>query len=97
MVSTGTSSATDFEKLKQILALSPLLNFICIDVANGYSEHFVTFIQKARKACLDKVICTGNVVTGKMVEDLILSGAGIVTVDISPGSVCTTRIKTGGG
>lgn len=45
MVSTRTSEA-DFIKLKQILALSPELKFICIDVANGYSEHFVTFLQK---------------------------------------------------
>lgn len=96
MVSTGTSAA-DFEKMKQILALSPQLNFICIDVANGYSEHFVTFVQKAREACPDKVICAGNVVTGEMVEELILSGADIVKVGIGPGSVCTTRVKTGVG
>lgn len=71
MVSTGTSSA-DFDKMKQILALSPSLKFICIDVANGYSEHFVSFLQRAREACPDKVICAGNVVTGEMVEELIL-------------------------
>ncbi|MBT9432384.1 GMP reductase [Candidatus Sodalis endolongispinus] len=96
MVSTGTSAA-DFEKMKQVLALSPQLNFICIDVANGYSEHFVNFVQKAREACPDKVICAGNVVTGEMVEELILSGADIVKVGIGPGSVCTTRVKTGVG
>ncbi|MBG0752485.1 MULTISPECIES: GMP reductase [Pectobacterium] len=96
MVSTGTSDA-DFVKLKQILALSSELKFICIDVANGYSEHFVTFLQKAREACPDKVICAGNVVTGEMVEELILSGADIVKVGIGPGSVCTTRVKTGVG
>ncbi|EKS7812534.1 GMP reductase [Edwardsiella piscicida] len=96
MVSTGTSEA-DFIKLRQILALSPSLKFICIDVANGYSEHFVDFLRKARDACPDKVICAGNVVTGEMVEELILSGADIVKVGIGPGSVCTTRVKTGVG
>ncbi|MBA5205599.1 GMP reductase [Pectobacterium aroidearum] len=96
MVSTGTSDA-DFVKLQQIIALSSELKFICIDVANGYSEHFVTFLQKAREACPDKVICAGNVVTGEMVEELILSGADIVKVGIGPGSVCTTRVKTGVG
>ena len=49
MVSTGTSDA-DFEKTKQILDLNPALNFVCIDVANGYSEHFVQFVAKAREA-----------------------------------------------
>jgi GMP reductase len=32
-----------------------------------------------------------------MVEQLLLSGADIVKVGIGPGSVCTTRIKTGVG
>ncbi|EOY5052522.1 GMP reductase [Serratia marcescens] len=96
MVSTGTSEA-DFAKMQQILALSSALKFICIDVANGYSEHFVAFLQKAREACPNHVICAGNVVTGEMVEELILSGADIVKVGIGPGSVCTTRVKTGVG
>ena len=96
MVSTGTSEA-DFTKLSAILALSPQLNFICIDVANGYSEHFVAFLQRARESFPGKTICAGNVVTGEMVEELILSGADIVKVGIGPGSVCTTRVKTGVG
>jgi len=32
-----------------------------------------------------------------MVEELILSGADIVKCGIGPGSVCTTRLKTGVG
>ena len=32
-----------------------------------------------------------------MVEELLLSGADIVKVGIGPGSVCTTRVKTGVG
>jgi GMP reductase len=39
----------------------------------------------------------GNVVTGEMTEELILSGADIVKVGIGPGSVCTTRSLTGVG
>jgi len=32
-----------------------------------------------------------------MVEELLLAGADIIKVGIGPGSVCTTRIKTGVG
>ena len=39
----------------------------------------------------------GNVVTGEMVEELLLAGADIIKVGIGPGSVCTTRKKTGVG
>lgn len=45
MVSTGTSDV-DFEKTQQILSQNPQLSFVCIDVANGYSEHFVQFVAK---------------------------------------------------
>ena len=86
MVSTGTSN-DDFLKLQRILALSPALRFICVDVANGYSEHFTDFVKKVRDAFPQHVICAGNVVTGEMVEELVLSGADIVKVGIGPGSV----------
>ena len=96
MVSTGTSD-TDFEKLSEILENHPMLDFICIDVANGYSESFVEYVHKVRVAFPDKTIAAGNVVTGEMVEELLLSGADIVKVGIGPGSVCTTRVKAGVG
>lgn len=95
-VSTGTSN-TDYEKLSHIIAENPQLRFICIDVANGYSEHFVAFVKQVRRKFTDKVIIAGNVVTGEMVEELLLAGADIIKVGIGPGSVCTTRVKTGVG
>jgi len=95
-VSSGTGK-NDFKKIGEIFDQSPRLKFICIDVANGYSEHFVSFVKKAREKYPDKVIIAGNVVTGEMVEELLLAGADIVKVGIGPGSVCTTRVKTGVG
>jgi GMP reductase len=95
-VSTGTSQ-NEYENTCQIFKLFPQLNFICIDVANGYSEHFVAFVKKLRKHFTDKVILAGNVVTGEMVEELLLAGADVIKVGIGPGSVCTTRVKTGVG
>jgi GMP reductase len=95
-LSTGTGR-NDAKKVADIITANPKLNFICIDVANGYSEGFVNFVKLMRKNYPDKVIIAGNVVTGEMVEELLLSGADIVKVGIGPGSVCTTRIKTGVG
>jgi len=95
-VSTGTGK-NDFKKVIEIISVNPQLKFICIDVANGYSEHFVNFLKQTRKQFPDKVIIAGNVVTGEMVEELLLAGADIIKVGIGPGSVCTTRIKTGVG
>lgn len=47
-VSSGSGSE-DYAKLKQILEAVPNLKYICLDVANGYSEHFVSFVRQARK------------------------------------------------
>ena len=95
-VSTGITEA-DLAKLTEIIERIPQLQFICIDVANGYSEHFVDFVKKARQAYPQHIIIAGNVVTGEMVEELLLAGADIIKVGIGPGSVCTTRVKTGVG
>ena len=95
-LSTGTSK-DDAKKLQQIIQACPAIRFICIDVANGYSEQFVDFVKKTRENYPDKIIIAGNVVTGEMVEELLLAGADIIKVGIGPGSVCTTRIKTGVG
>jgi len=95
-VSTGTSE-TEFSKLEVILKAQPQIKFICVDVANGYSEHFGDFVERARQTFPDQVIIAGNVVTADMTQELILRGADIVKVGIGPGSVCTTRIQTGVG
>ncbi|HRQ61553.1 MAG TPA: GMP reductase, partial [Alphaproteobacteria bacterium] len=74
------------------------LDKVCIDVANGYSQNFVDFIKRVRDQIGKKItIMAGNVVTGEMVEELILSGVDVVKVGIGPGSVCTTRRMTGVG
>jgi GMP reductase len=70
---------------------------ICIDVANGYTEKFVDAVKRARDRFPNNLIMVGNVCTAEMTEQLILSGADIVKIGIGPGSVCTTRIKTGIG
>lgn len=115
-VSTGTGEA-DFEKISAVLAAVPELQYICVDVANGYSEHFVHFVKDVREKFPSHTIMVspppvgvgtrptvltptprffspvfvvwqaGNVVTGEMVEELILAGADIIKVGIGPGKV----------
>lgn len=74
-----------------------MIKFVCVDVANGYTKLFVDVIKLLRFRYPEITIIAGNVVTAEMTEELILSGADIVKVGIGPGSVCTTRIKTGVG
>ena len=95
-LSCGTSKDS-YNRLNSILKKYPKFNFICIDVANGYSENFSNFVSEVRKKYPKKTIIAGNVVTADMTQELVLSGADIVKVGIGPGSVCTTRIQTGVG
>jgi GMP reductase len=95
-VSTGISNE-DFEKLKIVLTGIDSIKYICIDVANGYSEYFGDFVSRVRTQWPNHTIIAGNVVTADMTQELILRGADIVKVGIGPGSVCTTRVQTGVG
>jgi len=99
--STGTSKK-DIEKLervfKTIKANGGDYPNVCLDVANGYTEQFVKRAAYLRKLFPEIILMAGNVVTGEMVEELIIHGkVDIVKVGIGSGSVCTTRLKTGVG
>ena len=95
-VSTGITES-DQQRIDETLKLSRSIKYVCIDVANGYSEKFIEFVARFRERYPDITIIAGNVVTPDVTEELILSGADIIKVGIGPGSVCTTRIKTGVG
>ena len=71
--------------------------WICIDIANGYTERFFNYVEKVREMHLDAIIVAGNVCTPEATEQIVLAGADIVKIGIGPGSVCTTRKMTGVG
>lgn len=96
MISTGINDGS-IEKLSKLFKHISC-NWICIDIANGYISNLVNFCKKIRETFPDKIIVAGNVVTREIVEELILNGkVDVVKIGIGPGSVCTTRIKTGVG
>jgi GMP reductase len=87
----------DFEKGKRVVENNPHLKFICIDVANGYSQQFLRYVERARKEWTNKTLIVGNIVTPEMTEALLLAGADIIKVGIGNGSCCTTRKMAGVG
>lgn len=95
------TNAEDYEKLKAVQEecrdRNKQINYICIDIANGYSQLLAKRVEQIRREFPTAVIMAGNVVTGDMVYDLLERGADIVKVGIGPGSVCTTRRVTGVG
>lgn len=56
VAASSGSGKGDFEKLSKILNSVPEVRFVCLDVANGYSEHFVEFVRTVREAFPQHVI-----------------------------------------
>ena len=87
----------EFDRLKAAAAKIEL-KFACVDAANGYTKYFGDRVKRLRETLPKLTIMAGNVATPEMVQELLISGAAdIVKIGIGPGSVCTTRIKTGVG
>lgn len=89
----------DLRKWNTLKSRLPIGNikYVCIDVANGYTERFINFVRDFKNDNPNIVIIAGNVVSADITEQLILAGADIVKVGIGSGSVCTTRLQTGVG
>jgi GMP reductase len=93
----GKDNFAEVDKARKIIDLYPSIRFICIDVANGYTEKFVRYVSSIRSLFPHQAIIAGNVVSREMTEALLLAGANIVKIGIGPGSVCTTRKVAGVG
>ena len=89
-------SKQELTELVHIAKMFPV-SFVGLDVANGYTKNFVDAVSRVRESLPDSTIIAGNVVTGDMTSELLMAGADIIKVGVGPGSVCTTRIKTGVG
>ena len=97
MISTGITDS-DLERLDNIVTKKKI-NFICVDVANGYSINFQNKVKKIKEKNPDKVIVAGNVVTKELVEELIMHcGVDIVKVGIGSGCFAgDTRVLMANG
>jgi len=93
------SSEQEMDKLRQLqnqLDDDRVLN-LNMDIANGYSSHFIKKIAKLREGNPDSIIMAGNVCTSDITQDILLNGADIVKVGIGGGAHCTTRLVAGVG
>ncbi len=93
-VSLGTSEE-EYERFTRLYKVGAR-NF-CVDVAHGHAGYVGAMTMKMKQDKQDICIMAGNVATYEGAEYLHLAGADIIKVGIGPGSVCTTRIKTGCG
>jgi GMP reductase len=88
----------ELSRVIQIITKHPLIDIVCLDVANGYLHSVAAGVKKMKKALPGNVrICAGNVVEETGLRHLVNAGADIIKVGIGSGGVCLTRKMTGIG
>lgn len=71
--------------------------YMVVDVAHGHAKYVGKTLKRLRQMIPNSCLMAGNVATYAGADYLASVGVDIVKVGIGPGSVCTTRIKTGHG
>jgi IMP dehydrogenase len=93
-VSVGTSE----DELQRAEALRDAgASYFVVDVAHGHARYVGKTLKKLRALLPEACLMAGNVATYAGADFLASVGADVIKVGIGPGSVCTTRIKTGHG
>jgi len=93
VVSLGVNEGLDrFHALYEVGA-----RYFCIDIAHGHSAPVGRLIEQIKSKRDDVYTIAGNVCHATGAEYLADKGADAVKVGIGPGSVCSTRVKTGFG
>lgn len=85
----------DFERFQALYDAGA--RYFCVDVAHGHTKAIGKFVKTLRHVHDDVFIIAGNVATHAGADYLASCGADAIKVGIGPGSVCTTRLKTGCG
>jgi IMP dehydrogenase len=96
---TGISIGIGEESMPRAEALIAVgAEIICVDVAHGHSKEVNRTVRQLRERWGNNImIIAGNVATYAGADYLAAAGADIIKVGIGPGSVCSTRMKTGFG
>lgn len=93
-VSVGTS---DDELLRAEALRDAGADYFVVDVAHGHAKYVGKTLKRLRALLPNACLMAGNVATYAGADFLASVGADVVKVGIGPGSVCTTRVKTGHG
>lgn len=72
--------------MRKIIECVQDIQFLYLDVANGYEQSFVDCVSLFRDEFPKKTIMAGTVVTTEMVEELISNGADIIKIGMGGGT-----------
>src|SRR5690625_4999682 len=90
----GTSKE-DFDRAAALVDAG--VDVLVIDTAHGHSAGVLDALDRIRNRFPEAQIIAGNIGTAEGARALMERGADAIKVGIGPGSICTTRVVTGGG
>lgn len=73
------------------------VDVLVVDIAHGHSDLAIEMVRQVKRTFPHVDLIAGNVATAQGTLALIQAGADAIKVGVGPGSICTTRIKTGSG
>jgi len=70
---------------------------LCLDSSHAHSRGVMDAVDRVKAEFPDVPLVVGNIASADAARELIELGADCLKVGIGPGSICTTRVVTGGG
>lgn len=93
-ISVGVNEDS-YESLEEIKTSSIVPDYITVDIAHGACDKMKRMMAYINKNFKESFLIVGNVCTRETTRLLCQWGADAVKIGIGPGSVCTTKLKTG--
>lgn len=94
----GAAVGTSADTMERVEALiEAKVDVIVVDTSHGHSRKVLDTVEAVRKAYPAIELVAGNIATSEAARALLDLGVDAVKVGIGPGSICTTRVITGGG
>lgn len=95
-VAAAVGVGHDLDERLQALIEAGVDMFV-VDSSHGHSSGVIETVSMIKKTYSKIPLMAGNVATKEGTKALIDAGADTIKIGIGPGSICTTRIVTGGG
>jgi GMP reductase len=93
-ISVGVNEDS-YESLEEIKDSSIVPDYITVDIAHGACDKMKRMMAYINTNFKESFLIVGNVCTRETTRLLCHWGANAVKIGIGPGSVCTTKLKTG--
>jgi len=96
LVGAAIGASADLKERASALVKAGV-DVLCLDSSHGHSEGVIKAVYWVKEHYPEVPLIAGNISTYQGAKDLFDAGADVIKIGQGPGSICTTRVVTGGG